>query len=107
MYRAVIFDVDGTLVDSNDAHARAWVDAFAESGRTIGFAEVRPLIGMGSDKLLANVAGISIDSNEGRKIVARRREIFERRYIQSVRPTRGASELIEWFRDEGMKLVVA
>ena len=53
MYKAVIFDVDGTLVDSNDAHARAWVDAFAESGRTLPFERVRPLIGMGSDKLLA------------------------------------------------------
>ncbi len=37
MYRAVIFDVDGTLVDSNDAHAHAWVQAMAESGRRVEF----------------------------------------------------------------------
>ena len=34
---AVILDVDGTLVDSNDAHARAWVDAFAEHGITVAY----------------------------------------------------------------------
>ena len=33
--QAVILDVDGTLVDSNDAHARAWVEAFAEAGVTV------------------------------------------------------------------------
>jgi len=42
MYHAVIFDVDGTLVDSNDAHAWAWIQALAESGRHVDFAPVRP-----------------------------------------------------------------
>jgi beta-phosphoglucomutase-like phosphatase (HAD superfamily) len=50
--KAVILDVDGTLVDSNDAHARAWVEALAEHGHQVPFAEVRRLIGMGGDKLL-------------------------------------------------------
>jgi len=47
MYQAVIFDVDGTLVDSNDAHAQAWVLAITESGRRVEFSRVRPLIGIG------------------------------------------------------------
>src|SRR5438067_1297912 len=107
MYRAVILDVDGTLVDSNDAHARAWVDALAESGRTVPFARVRPLIGMGSDKLLAAAAGIDAESPEGQAVAAARRKIFEARYIATVRPTRGAAELVTWLRDERMTLVVA
>ena len=107
MYRAVILDVDGTLVDSNDAHARAWVDALAESGRTVPFARVRPLIGMGSDKLLAAAAGIDAESPEGQAVAAARRKIFEARYIAAVRPTRGAAELVTWLRDERMTLVVA
>ena len=45
-YRAVLLDVDGTLVDSNDAHAHAWVDALAESGRRVDFLRARPLVGM-------------------------------------------------------------
>ncbi|MFD1730974.1 HAD family hydrolase [Deinococcus malanensis] len=46
-YRGVIFDIDGTLVDSNDGHARAWVRAFADAGFEVPFEQVRPLIGMG------------------------------------------------------------
>jgi len=43
----VILDVDGTLVDSNDAHAHAWVAAFASAGITVAFDRVRRAIGMG------------------------------------------------------------
>src|SRR5205085_2539704 len=43
----VLLDVDGTLIDSNDAHANAWVEALAELGPAISFDTVRPLIGKG------------------------------------------------------------
>jgi beta-phosphoglucomutase-like phosphatase (HAD superfamily) len=48
LLQGVIFDVDGMLVDSNDAHAQSWVDTFAEAGYDVPFEVVRPLIGMGS-----------------------------------------------------------
>jgi phosphoglycolate phosphatase-like HAD superfamily hydrolase len=54
--RGVLLDIDGTLVESNDAHAHAWVEALAESGHTVAFEAVRPLIGMGGDKLLPRCA---------------------------------------------------
>jgi HAD superfamily hydrolase (TIGR01509 family) len=107
MYSAVIFDVDGTLVDSNDAHAHAWVKAIAQSGRSVEFSRVRPLIGMGGDKLMAEVIGLSIDSPEGQAIAARRREIFTREYLPALKPTRGARALLEWLRDDRKKLFVA
>ena len=107
MFRAVIFDVDGTLVDSNDAHASAWVQAITESGRRVEFSRVRPLIGMGGDKLLPELTGLSIDSPQGKAIVARRREIFQRNYLPHLKPTRGAQPLLEWLRDDRKKLVVA
>jgi HAD superfamily hydrolase (TIGR01509 family) len=107
MYRAVIFDVDGTLVDSNDAHANAWVQAIAESGRRAEFSRVRPLIGMGGDKLLPEVTGLSIDSPEGKAIADRRRDIFKTEYLPQLRPTRGARELLEWLRDDRKALFIA
>ena len=48
----ILVDIDGTLVDTNDDHANAWVTAFAENGYTVAFETVRPLIGMGADQML-------------------------------------------------------
>jgi len=50
--QAVLLDLDGTLLDSNDAHAQAWVTALGECDIVVPFARVRRLIGMGGDKLL-------------------------------------------------------
>jgi len=66
LLKGVIFDVDGTLVDSNDAHAESWVDTFAEAGYDVPFDVVRPLIGMGGDKLLPETIGVSSDSELGK-----------------------------------------
>jgi beta-phosphoglucomutase-like phosphatase (HAD superfamily) len=52
MPKAVIFDIDGTLIDSVDAHARAWQDAFRDFGHDITFEEVRQQIGKGGDQLM-------------------------------------------------------
>jgi beta-phosphoglucomutase-like phosphatase (HAD superfamily) len=74
---AVILDVDGTLVDSNDAHARAWVQAFAEHGITVADDAVRRAIGMGGDKLMPLVAGLQDESPKGKQIATRPQEIFQ------------------------------
>jgi beta-phosphoglucomutase-like phosphatase (HAD superfamily) len=66
MPRAAILDVDGTLVDSNDAHAHAWVTAFNEAGIDVSSDRVRRAIGMGGDKLLPHVSGLSAESKVGR-----------------------------------------
>jgi HAD superfamily hydrolase (TIGR01509 family) len=105
--RGVILDVDGTLVDSNDAHAEAWVEALAAEGVRVSFAEVRPLIGMGGDKLLERLVGWSEESPEGKRTSDRRREIFEQRYVPALRPTPGARRLLERFRDQGLRMIVA
>lgn len=104
---AIILDVDGTLVDSNDAHARAWVDAFAEAGIAVPFEKVRRAIGMGGDKLVPHVAGISEDSPQGSRISDRRGDIFKSRYLPHLRPFPRVRELIERFADDGFAIVVA
>lgn len=105
--RAVILDVDGTLIDSNDAHARAWVDVGEEFGYDIPFEKVRPLIGMGGDKVLPMLTGLSEESERGRRVKERRGEIFRGRYLPELRPFDGARELLERMRDDGHTLVVA
>ena len=104
---AVILDVDGTLVDSNDAHAHAWVEAFAEAGITVDYDTVRRCIGMGGDKLMPAVSGLEEDTPKGRRISGRRGEIFKSTYLPAVRPMPGARELLERFIADGFVLSVA
>ena len=104
---AVILDVDGTLVDSNDAHARAWVDAFTALGVPVSYEKVRRSIGMGGDKLMPLVSGIEEGSHLGAQIAGRRGEIFRSTYLPTIRPFPGTRELIQRFLDEGLVLAVA
>jgi HAD superfamily hydrolase (TIGR01509 family) len=106
-YEAVLLDIDGTLVDSNDAHAAAWVDAFAAHRRSLAFDRVRPLIGMGSDKMLAAAASLDHESDEGQSIAAMRSTIFKRDYVPSLRPTPGAERFVNWLTRAGLRAVVA
>lgn len=103
----VLLDVDGTLLDSNDAHARSWVEALAEHGRVVEFARVRPLIGKGGDKVLPELTGLAADSPEGTHISTRRREIFLHRHLPQLAPCRGARALLERLQAEGLQLIVA
>ena len=104
---AAILDVDGTLVDSNDAHARAWVEAFAEHGITVAFDHVRRSVGMGGDKLMPEVSGIEESSELGAKIASRRGEIFSTRYLPTLQPFPKVRELLERLTADGFTLVVA
>lgn len=106
-YRAVLLDIDGTIVDSNPAHAAAWSEAFAKHDRHISPETVRPLIGKGGDKLLSELAGLDDESGEGRTIAADRAEIFKSRYLPGLQPTRGAREFVEWLLGSGIAVVVA
>lgn len=103
----VLLDIDGTLVDSNDAHAHAWLKALAEAGVKAEFATVRRLIGKGGDKLLPEVAGIDAESSKGKKISERRGEIFQKEYLPNLKPTPGAKELLARMKEAGMELAVA
>ncbi len=107
MLEGVIFDIDGTLVDSNDAHAQSWVDTFAEAGYDVPFGVVRPLIGMGADKLLPKTVGIKHDSEEGKKLSKRRSGIFRRNYLPKLRALAGSRALVLRVRSDGLKTIVA
>lgn len=105
--RAAILDVDGTLINSNDAHAHAWVDACAEFGYEVAFGHVRSLIGMGGDRVLPQLTGLEEDSERGQQLSARRGEIFRERYLPSCTPWPCARELLQRMRSDGLTLSVA
>jgi phosphoglycolate phosphatase-like HAD superfamily hydrolase len=105
--RGVILDVDGTLVDSNDAHAQAWVEALKKGGFDVPFARVRPLIGMGGDKLLPEVTGLADDHPRAKAIAEDRGRIFKARYLPGLRAFPQTRELLLRMRGSGQKLAVA
>jgi HAD superfamily hydrolase (TIGR01509 family) len=106
-YDAVLLDIDGTLVDSNGAHAAAWSDAFAAHGHHHTVEEIRPLIGKGGDKLLCELASLDHESGEGREIAEERGAIFKSRYLPTLRPTPGAAALVDWLLASGLTVVIA
>src|SRR5678815_1660308 len=93
--RTILLDIDGTLIDSNDAHARAWVDALRTHGYVVPFEEVRPLLGKGGDKLVPELAGLDPDSGEAKRLSETRSKLFLTRELPTLRPTQGARALLE------------
>lgn len=105
--RGVIFDVDGTLVDSNDAHAHAWVDALREFGYEVPFERIRSLIGMGGDKLLPAAVGVDASAPHGKDISSRRGELFHDQYLPTILPFPDVRPLCKRMRDAGLELFIA
>ena len=105
--KAALVDVDGTLIDSNDAHANAWVETLAEFGFQASFERVRDLIGKGGDKLLPETTGVDSDSPLGKKISARRSQLFLEKYVPTLRPFRGARDLLARMQESGLIVVIA
>jgi HAD superfamily hydrolase (TIGR01509 family) len=104
--QTVLLDIDGTLIDSNDAHACAWVDALAIHGYVVPFERIRPLIGKGGDKVTPELTGLDPESGESKRISDTRAEIFLRA-LPALRPTPGARALLEHLASRGLELVVA
>ncbi|MBD2082530.1 HAD family hydrolase [Leptolyngbya sp. FACHB-17] len=106
--KGVLLDIDGTLVDSNDAHAHAYVEAFAEHGYAVEFDRVRPLIGMGGDQLIPRiVSSLSGEEGEGKQIADRRKELIMQKYGADLAPTDGSRQLIEKLKQSGYELVIS
>ncbi len=103
----VLLDVDGTLIDSNDAHALAWVELGRRARLPIGFDHIRWLIGMGGDHVLPIVAGIDPASPEGEALLEQRGNLFREEFLPKLKPFPGARDLVQHLRDRGHQLVVA
>ncbi len=105
--RAVIFDVDGTLIDSNAQHAQAWADAFLEFGHDIPVDAIRRQIGKGGDQLLPVFLSEATIAAEGKALESRRGEILKARYLPGLQPFPAVRPLIERLRGAEIKVALA
>ena len=101
MARAVLFDIDGTLIDSVDLHARAWQEALARFGKEVGYEAIRSQIGKGGDQLLP----VFLDGDElkrfGDDLLELRADLYQRAYLPSAAPFPGARDLLVRLKQGG------
>lgn len=106
-FSAVLFDVDGTLVDSVDLHARAWQEAFDHFGKHVAVDAIRGQIGKGGDQIIPHFLGPRELSAIGDKLERFREEIFKRNYLPQVRAFAGTRELCQRLVDDDVKITIA
>ena len=97
----VIFDVDGTLLDTNYLHVAAWWEAFRERGHNIRCADVHRALGMGSSDLVERVLG----RPDATVIEAHSRYFAP--YLGRLRPLPGAADLLKATARRGLNVVLA
>ena len=107
MIRAVIFDVDGTLVDTNDLHAASWADAFRRFGHDIPQDRIRHEIGKGGDTLTPALLPREVVDRQGKDIEAFRKDLFMREYLPRARAFPEVPALFRRIRAAGQKIVLA
>lgn len=107
MLKAIIFDIDGTLVDSVDLHARAWQESFRKFGREVAFEKVRHQIGKGGDQLMPVFFSEEELERFGEELEKYRGELFKREYLSQVRAFPQVRELFERIRRDGTRIALA
>ncbi|MCX6399839.1 MAG: HAD family hydrolase [Propionibacteriales bacterium] len=105
-FDTAVVDVDGTLVDSNYHHARAWQRAFDEVGLLVPAWRIHRAIGMGGEKLVAFVTSDVVERTHGDRI--RERWEFEvDAVLHEIQAFEGATAFLEDLRERGLKVVLA
>jgi HAD superfamily hydrolase (TIGR01509 family) len=103
---AVLFDVDGTLVDSNYLHAVTWWEAFAQAGHVVPMASVHRSIGKGSDLLLDALLPADRDRDADEGIRTAHSALYST-YWSRLRPLADAAPLLRACRERGLRVVLA
>jgi HAD superfamily hydrolase (TIGR01549 family) len=107
LINAVIFDIDGTLVDSVDLHARAWQQAFRHFGYDILFEDIRHQIGKGADKLVPYFLSPNEVGHIGEELDEFRSRLWKAKFLRRVKPFPKVRELFERIRQDGKRIVLA
>ena len=104
--QAVLFDVDGTLVDSNYLHAVTWWEAFGQAGYEVAMADIHRAIGMGSDQLLDQLLPRDRDRGGDDDVRAAHGALYAT-YWSRLTPLRSAAELLRACKGRGLRVVLA
>ena len=107
MLKAVIFDVDGTLVDSNELHVQAWQEAFRQFGKVLPAQAIHQQIGKGGDQLVPVFLSDAEVERFGTALQDYRGELFRREYLPRVKPFPGVRELFLRLRADGLRVALA
>jgi HAD superfamily hydrolase (TIGR01549 family) len=107
LIEAVIFDIDGTLIDSNDFHAQAWVKAFEKYGKKIKFYEARRQVGKGGDQYLPEFLPQKEIKEFGKELETLRGEYFKRNYLRKIKPFPKVRELFEKLKNDNKRILLA
>ena len=103
---AVLFDVDGTLVDSNYLHAVCWWEAFTQAGHDVPMARIHRAIGMGSGQMLDALLPAARDRDGDDGIRAAHGALYAT-YWSRQRPLPGAVDLLRACKKRGLTVVLA
>jgi phosphoglycolate phosphatase-like HAD superfamily hydrolase len=105
--QAILFDIDGTLIDSNNLHCDCWVEAFAHFGKEIPRDVMRSQLGKGGDLLVPDLLVAREMREFGEALKKYRGELFKKKYMNRVRPFPRIGENLERLDSLGVKLALA
>ena len=103
---AILFDIDGTLVDTNDMHVLAWEEAFAGVGATFDRQIIHDQIGKGTDMLVPTLLP-DADEDQQDALGKRHGEIFKAKYLDTAKPFAQAHALLAHAHGLGQQVVLA
>ncbi|WP_114228988.1 MULTISPECIES: HAD family hydrolase [Sphingomonas] len=106
MLQAILFDIDGTLVDSNDFHVLAWAEAFKQAGHELRLATIHDQVGQGGDNLIPALWSDASPA-QVKQLERAHHDLFQRHYARRVRPFPGARDLLRRCREAGYAVVLA
>jgi HAD superfamily hydrolase (TIGR01509 family) len=107
MLKAVIFDIDGTLVDSNACHVAAWREVFLRHGKSVERSALWRQMGKGGDQLMPAFWSEAELEKFGEEMQAQRVELFMNRYLPLCRPFPGVRPLFERVKRAGLRIALA
>ncbi|MDX3112050.1 HAD family hydrolase [Streptomyces scabiei] len=106
MTRAAVFDVDGTLVDTNHLHVVTWWEAFRQAGHRVPMHAVLRAVGLGSEDLVARLLGDDRDKDGDAELSAAHKALYGQ-YFDRLPPLRDAGSLLRRLHDDGWTVVLA